>query len=194
MAARGSRLSSIAMGKVHAVLDDALREWIAAQRVFFVATAPNDGGHVNCSPKGGDPLLVLGPTTIAWLDRAGSGIETTAHLRENGRIVVMLCAFEGPPRIVRLHGRGDVLPAGSAGFAELLPRFMRPSLGARAIVRIELTRISDSCGFGVPLLTFAGDREMMAQWAQKKGEAGVAAYVREKNAHSIDGMPGLPPG
>lgn len=180
------------MGQLHAAIDDALGSWIAAQRLFFVATAPSgDGGHVNCSPKGGDPLLVLGPTSIAYLDRTGSGIETVAHVRQNARIVVMLCAFDGPPRIVRLHGRGEVLPAGSRGFADLLPRFPGPALGARAIVCIELTRISDSCGFGVPRYRYEGERAQLAAWAEKKGEAGVAAYVREKNAQSLDGLPGL---
>ena len=181
------------VGKLHPVLDDALREWIAAQRVFFVATAPDVGGHVNCSPRGGDPLLVLGPTTLAWVDRTGSGIETTAHLRQNGRIVVMLCAFDGPPRIVRLHGRGEVLPVGSPQYQALLPHSRRAAPGARASVRVELTRISDSCGFGVPRFDFVGEREQLAQWAERKGEAGVADYVREKNARSIDGLPGLGP-
>jgi predicted pyridoxine 5'-phosphate oxidase superfamily flavin-nucleotide-binding protein len=182
------------MGKVHAVLDDALTAWIVAQRMFFVASAPSgDGGHVNCSPRGGDPLVVLGPTTVGWLDRVGSGIETAAHLRQNGRIVVMLCAFEGAPRILRLHGRGEIVRAGSPKFAELLPRFAGALLGVRAIVRVEVTRIADSCGFGVPLYRHEGPREQIAAWAQKKGEAGIAAYVREKNAVSLDGLPGLDP-
>lgn len=183
-----------AMGKVHASIDDALAAWIGGQRIFFVATAPSgDDGHVNCSPRGGDPLVVLGPTTVAWLDRTGSGIETAAHLRQNGRIVVMLCAFEGPPRILRLHGRGEVVPAGAPAFAELHARLGGNPLGARAIVRVELTRIADSCGFGVPLHRFAGDRPQLPAWAETKGPDGVAAYVREKNARSIDGLPGLDP-
>jgi hypothetical protein len=183
-----------AMGKVHAGIDDALTAWIGAQRMFFVATAPSgDGGLVNCSPRGGDPLVVLGPTSVAWLDRVGSGIETAAHLRENGRIVVMLCAFTGPPRIVRLHGRGEVLRRGGEPFARVRERMPGADLGVRAIVRVELTRISDSCGFGVPLYAYEGERPQLAAWAQKKGEAGTAAYVREKNALSIDGLPGLDP-
>jgi predicted pyridoxine 5'-phosphate oxidase superfamily flavin-nucleotide-binding protein len=180
------------MGKVLPGIDDSLRAWIAAQRVFFVATAPSgDGGHVNCSPRGGDALQVLSPTTVAWADRVGSGIETIAHLRQNGRIVVMLCAFEGPPRIVRLHGRGEVVVAGTPEFERLQPSFPGTSLGVRAIVRVEVERVSDSCGFGVPLLQFVGDRSQMAAWAEKKGEAGVRDYVREKNAASMDGLPGL---
>ena len=180
------------MGTSFAAIDTDLAAWITAQPVFFVATAPEAAdGHVNCSPKGGDPLHVLGPTTVAYVDRAGSGIETVAHLRENGRIVVMLCAFDGRPRIVRLHGRGEVLPAGTPGFAALLPALTGEPLGARAIVRIELARIGDSCGFGVPRLRFEGPREQLRAWAAKKGENGVAAYVRERNARSIDGLPGL---
>jgi hypothetical protein len=180
------------MGKVYAALDAALAAWIAAQRMFFVATAPSgDGGHVNCSPKGGDALCVLGPTTVAYVDRVGSGVETIAHLRQNGRIVVMLCAFEGPPRILRLHGRGDVVPAGTPEFDALLPRLTANPGGARAIVRVEVQRIGDSCGFGVPRLRFDGDREQLGAWAAKKGPDGLAAYVRERNARSIDGLPGL---
>ena len=180
------------MGKLHATIEADLRDWIEAQHVFFVATAPSAGdGHVNCSPKGGDRLRVLGPTTVAYLDRTGSGIETVAHVRENGRIVLMLCAFEGPPRIVRLHGRGRVLVAGGAEFASAVAVFGEIGLGARAIVMAELDRISDSCGFGVPLYRYEGERETLGKWAEKKGEEGVAAYVREKNAHSIDGLPGL---
>lgn len=169
-----------------------MRAWIGAQRLFFVASAPSgDGGHVNCSPRGGDPLVVLGPTSVAWLDRVGSGIETAAHLRQNGRIVVMMCAFEGPPRIVRLHGRGEVVVAGSPAFEALRSHFTGPWLGVRAIVRVDVTRIADSCGFGVPLYRYEGERDTMAAWAQKKGEDGVAAYVREKNAVSLDGLPGI---
>jgi hypothetical protein len=180
------------MGKRIAAIDADLGAWIAAQRVFFVATAPSgDDGHVNCSPKGGEQLRVLAPTTVAYVDRVGSGVETIAHLRQNGRIVVMLCAFEGPPRIVRLHGRGEVLPAGSAAFDTLLPQLTEAPAGARAIVRIDVARIADSCGFGVPRYRFEADREQLPAWVAKKGPDGVAAYVRDRNALSIDGLPGL---
>lgn len=180
------------MGKLFPAIDDALQAWLAEQRVFFVATAPSgDGGHVNCSPRGGDPLVVLDPTTVGWLDRTGSGIETAAHLRQNGRIVVMLCAFSGAPRIVRLHGRGEMLPRGTPAFTGLLPRFSGSPLGVRGIVRVAVSRISDSCGFGVPLHRYEGERDQLPAWAEKKGEAGIEAYVREKNARSLDGLPGL---
>jgi hypothetical protein len=181
------------MGKLHASIDDALATWLLAQRLFFVATAPSHGGHVNCSPRGGDSLRILGPTTVAWLDRTGSGIETVAHLRQNGRIVLMFCAFEGPPRIVRLHGRGTVLAANTPAFATAAAAFGAVDFDTRAILRIELDRVSDSCGFGVPLYRYEGEREQLGAWAKKKGPDGVAAYVREKNATSIDGLPGLPP-
>lgn len=180
------------MGKLHPALDADLRSWLAQQRVFFVATAPSgDAGHVNCSPKGGDALRVLAPTTVAYVDRTGSGIETVAHVRQNGRIVIMFCAFEGAPRILRLYGRGSVVAAGDAAFAPLLAQFGVAPLGVRAIIVVELTRIADSCGFGVPLLRFEGERDTLGTWAEKKGQAGVDAYVREKNAASIDGLPGL---
>ncbi len=182
------------MGKLFPVIDDALQAWIAAQHVFFVASAPRgDAGHVNCSPRGGDSLRVLGPTTVAWKDSAGSGIETIAHIRENGRVTIMLCAFDGAPRIVRLQGRGEIVVAGSPEFERLQAAFPGPWLGVRAIVRVQLTRITDSCGFGVPLYQFVGERDQMAKWCEKKGEAGVRDYVREKNAVSIDGLPGLDP-
>jgi hypothetical protein len=145
---------------------------------------------VNCSPKGLDSLRVVGPRTIAYLDYAGSGAETIAHVRENGRIVIMLCAFEGPPKIVRLHGRGEVLEPWDGEFASLLALF-DPGPGVRAIVRIDVDRISDSCGFGLPILRFEKERAQLSLWAEKKGEAGLASYKRQKNAISIDGIPAL---
>src|SRR4051794_27460732 len=143
------------MGQIFESIDGKLRQWLNKQPVFFVATAPNDlAGHVNLSPKGGTGVFrILGPKTAAYVDLVGSGAETAAHLRENGRIVLMFCAFSGPPKIVRLHGQGRVVPEEDAGFGELLPEFhlsdeSRPL--ARGIVIVEVERISDSCGFGVP--------------------------------------------
>ena len=180
------------MGKVLQTIDDALTEWIGAQHLFFVATAPaGDAGHVNCSPKGRDSFRVLGPTTIAYLDYAGSGVETVAHVRDNGRICVMFCAFEGQPRIVRLHGKGEVLTAAHEQFFGVQQRFGPRQVGVRAIVRVELTRIADSCGFGVPLYQFVGERDELPKWGEAKGEQGVADYVKKKNAQSLDGLPGL---
>ena len=180
------------MGKTYPEIPDDLAEWMRAQRVFFVATAPSgDDGHVNCSPKGCDTFRVLGPTTVGYVDYTGSGVETIAHLRQNGRIVVMFCAFEGPPKIVRVHGRGEVVRPADDGFAELLTRFDVDPLGVRAIIRVEATRISDSCGYGVPLMTFERERDTMRKWAEKKGPEGVAQYQRDKNARSLDGHPGV---
>ena len=155
---------------------------------------------MNVSPKGPiDTLRVLDPHTVAYLDVVGSGAETIAHLRENGRIVVMFCAFQGPPRILRLHGRGTVLAASDPGFAELLVRcqFAEPALpqARRSIVRVEVDRVADSCGYGVPLMGYEGLRPHQEAWAAKKvrvgGEAALLEYQREKNAHSIDGLPAL---
>ena len=179
------------MGKLLGEITPALTEWISAQRVFFVATAPlSADGHVNCSSKGLDTLRILGPREVAYLDLTGSGAETIAHLRENGRIVIMFCALAGPPRIVRLHGRGSVVLPDSPDWACLRERFPE-QLGDRAIIRIELGRISDSCGFGVPRYEFVEDRASLPQWCEKKGPEGLARYQRDKNAQSIDGLLGL---
>lgn len=179
------------MGKTFQEIDDQLRRFVARQHVFFVATAPADvDGHVNCSPKGLDSFRIIGPTTVAYLDYAGSGAETIAHLRENGRIVIMLCAFEGAPKIVRFHGKGEVLEPAHPDFARLLALF-EPGPGVRSIIRIELDRISDSCGYGVPVLRFESERKQLTAWAENKGETGLAKYKRDKNAASIDGLPAL---
>ena len=181
------------MGKIYPEIDDKLRAFIEAQHVFFVATAPSgDGGHPNCSPKGRDSLKFLGSRTVAYVDFVGSGVETIAHLRQNGRIVIMFCAFEGPPKIVRLHGRGTVIEPADPAFASLLEEMKcEPELGLRSIVRVDLERISDSCGYGVPLYRYERERDQLPRWAEKKGVDGLEVYKREKNAVSIDGLPGL---
>ena len=175
-------------------INDELTQWLRRQRVFFVATAPLwADGHVNCSPKGGDCFRVLGPTEVAYLDYTGSGAETAAHLRENGRIVLMFCAFEGRPEVVRLHGQGEVVMVGDKGF-EALAALFPPNPGARAVVRVEVTRVSTSCGFSVPLLDYHQDRDTLDRWAQAKGPEGLASYRAEKNARSLDGLPALAEG
>lgn len=189
------------MGREYDEIDDHLRDWIAKQALYFVGSAPlAHDGHVNVSPKGPiGSLRVLGPTTVAYLDIIGSGAETIAHVRENGRIVVMLCAFEGPPRIVRLHGTGSVLVSGEADYDEVLERagFEEPAIvqSRRAIVRVEVSRIADSCGYGVPLMKPDGQREHARLSAEKKLRAGgveaLEDYVAQKNARSIDGLPGI---
>ena len=177
------------MGKVYETIDADLAGWVAAQPMFFVATAPrSDDGLVNCSPRGHDTLRVLDPNRIAWLDLTGSGAETIAHLRENGRIVVMLCAFSGPPRIVRFHGQGRIHELGSPEFSALASRF--PALpGARAVIDVAVTRIADSCGYAVPRMEVLEQRDVLERWAEKRGDAGLERYRRERNAQSLDGLP-----
>ena len=189
------------MGRIYDRIDDHQRAWIARQPMFFVGTAPlGADGHVNVSPKGPiGTLRVLDDHTVAYLDKLGSGAETIAPLRENGRIVVMLCAFDGPPRILRLHGRGDVVAAGDAGFGELLERadFDEPAVGEtrRAVIVVSVERIADSCGYGVPLMRFEGTRPHLDAWAEKKvrvgGTEAIAQYQAENNGASIDGLPAL---
>jgi hypothetical protein len=179
------------MAKVFDGIDAALAQWIRAQHLFFVASAPlARDGHVNLSPKGLDSLAILGPREVAYLDFVGSGAETIAHARENARITLMLCAFEGPPRIVRLQGRASVAEPGDAEFAALAAHFA-PHPSARAAVHIALTRISDSCGYGVPLMRYEGERTQLGAWAERKGAEGLRQYQLDHNLRSIDGLPAL---
>lgn len=181
----------IRMGKTYGTLDEVVIEFIRRQHVFFVATAPLCAdGLVNVSPKGQDTLRVLGPSRVAYLDLTGSGVETIAHVKENGRIVLMFCAFEGPPKIVRLHGRGSVIVPADDAYPSLASNFP-PHPGARAIVHVELTRIADSCGYAVPLYAYEGDRDVLDKWTEKKGPEGLIAYRAGKNTKSLDGLKGL---
>ena len=176
------------MSKQRDCIDEELAAWLREQHVFFVATAPLSGeGHVNCSPKGGDSFRILGPLTVAYQDYTGSGAETAAHLHENGRIVLMFCAFTGKPDIVRLHGTGEVLTLSDAAFTEIAPLFP-DNPGTRAIVRVSVTRVSTSCGFAVPFLDYKQERETLNKWAVSKGQEGLDEYRAAKNARSIDGM------
>lgn len=182
------------MGKQFSEITPELAAWLREQRLFFVATAPlSPDGLINCSPKGMDSFRIVGPCEAAYLDLTGSGIETALHLRENGRIVFMFCAFAGPPKIVRLHGMGEYLAADTAAFGELRDLFP-DTPGARGIVRARLTRISDSCGYAVPRYKFAAERDTLVKWAEAKGSDGLAKYRRERNAKSLDGLPGLDSG
>jgi hypothetical protein len=179
------------MARVYDEISPEIAEFIAAQHMFFVATAPSgDGGHVNLSPKGLDTLAVLDPNTVAYLDLTGSGVETIAHLRDNGRITIMFCAFDRKPLIVRLYGRGEVLPIGEPGGDALLWRFDSYP-GARSVIRVRLDRVSTSCGYGVPLLQFEGERDQLHKFAERRGPDGLVEYRAENNAASIDGLPGL---
>ena len=181
------------MGKLYEAITPELAQWIGAQAVFFVATAPLAAdGHVNVSPRGLDTLRILEPRRIAYLDLTGSGAETIAHVRENGRIVVMFCALSGPPKIVRLHGTARVLTADSAEWRSLRSRFA-DHLGARAIIDVAVTRIGDSCGYGVPSFSGVEERVALRRWTENKGADGLVAYRRQHNARSIDGLPALEP-
>jgi hypothetical protein len=179
------------VGTILEALDDETKQFIQAQSMFFVASAPLDpDGHVNLSPKGLDTFRMLGPRTVAYLDFTGSGVETIAHLKENGRIVLMFCAFQGPPNILRLYGKGRTVELHEPEFPTLQAHFPLYE-STRAIMVIELTRIANSCGYGVALLKYEGDRSQMAAWASKKGPDGLQAYRQEKNSRSIDGLPGI---
>ena len=179
------------MASTYPELTDTLIAFIGAQKLFFVATAPLSGeGRVNLSPKGYDSLCVIDARTVAFADIGGSGVETIAHLKENGRITLMFCAFEGPALIVRLHGRGEVVSFDDPGFAAELARF--PAIPrARSVVRVAIERVSDSCGWGVPLFDFKGEREQLLRWAEAKPFDEWAEHRRKSNAVSLDGLPAL---
>lgn len=179
------------MGKEYTEIDEQLHKWIKRQHMFFVATAPLAAdGLVNCSPKDLDSLRVLGPHEVAYVDTGGSGIETVAHLRENGRIVLMMCAFDGPPKIFRFYGRGTAVEPHDEEFDELLARFP-PMPAARTIVRIAVDRIFDSCGYGVPLYEFRQHRDSLPNYFAKQTEEDILKYRKNRNSKSLDGMPGL---
>lgn len=176
-------------------IDEELAAWMLAQPIWFVASAPLAGdGHVNVSPKGMDgTFAVLGAHQVAYLDYSGSGAETIAHLRENGRITIMFAAFTGRPTIVRLHGRGRVVLADDEEFADLRARFSKErTLGQRAIVVVEVLRVADACGFSVPLMDFRGDREVLDRAQERRDEDYFEQYWAAKNAVSIDGLPAMP--
>jgi hypothetical protein len=177
------------MGKLQDSITPDLQSFIESQHLFFVATAPLDAvGHVNLSPKGMDTFRVLSPTRVAYLDLTGSGIETAAHLAQNGRITFMFCAFEGKPMILRLYGRARPIPLDSPEGSDLASRFL-PLPGARQIILADITRVQTSCGYAVPQMTFAADRDTLTKWAQSKGPDGLRQYREEKNRRSIDGLP-----
>jgi hypothetical protein len=188
------------MGRIYESIDDHQRRWISQQSMFFVGTAPSgDAGHVNVSPKGPiGSLRVIDEHTVAYLDIVGSGAETIAHLRDNGRICVMFCAFDGPPRILRLHGTGTYVRPGDVGFDELLAAgFAEPEApeARRAFIVVNVTRIADSCGYGVPLMSLEGERPHMdlstAKRLRVEGPGAMRAYEQAHNRESIDGLPAL---
>ncbi len=180
------------MAKVFDSIDQNLKQWIEKQPLWFVATAPLGAeGHVNMSPRGHDSFSVLDEHRVGWVDYTGSGVETIAHIRENGRVCLMFNSFDSRPRIVRLHGRGEVFLPGQPGFDEVASRHpAHPS--TRAVITVHVTRVSDSCGWGVPVMELKGERDLLRLQAEKKGEAGMAEYRASRNAVSIDGLPGFP--
>jgi hypothetical protein len=181
--------------KLHASIDDRLRAFILDQPMFFVATAPRDpAGHVNVSPKGmRGTFAVLDGRRVAYLDYFGSGVETIAHLRDDGRITLMFCAFAGPPNIVRLYGTGTVLLPESDGYDAVIGHFAGAERhGSRAVIVVDIDRISDSCGYAVPVMEYVGDRDLLLQSHSRRDAAAFAEYRLTRNAASIDGLPGLP--
>lgn len=158
--------------------------------MFFVATAPSDGGHINLSPKGLDTFRIAGPKSVEYLDLTGSGAETIAHLRDNGRLTIMFCAFSGPPRIVRLYGRGSYIAATDEGFDAAAAPF-EARHGARAVIRIEVDRVADSCGYAVPRYDYVEQRTKLIEWSDQRDEDQLRDYWAKKNAASIDGLPAL---
>lgn len=178
------------MGKTYDTITEEMRAFVERQHVFFVATAPRDSGHVNLSPKGLDSLAILGVDEVAYVDLTGSGAETIAHVRENGRITLMFCAFEGPPNIVRLYGRGEVVLPGDERFPALRAKLPEHD-GIRSILWIKVDRTSTSCGYGVPFMDHVKDRRTLVDWASAKSEDQIRAYQAEKNRHSIDGLPAV---
>lgn len=185
------------MGKVYERIEPRLRAFIEEQPVFFVASAPlAEDGHVNLSPKGRDgSLVVLDDLTLAYLDFGGSHAETIAHLRENGRVTLMWCAFSGPPKVLRVHGRGEPVFRDDPRWASLIPHFgAADGPAARAIIVIHATMVSDSCGFAVPFMDHRGERTQHAEYFARKTDGQFAAYCAKKPhlGTSIDGLPGLP--
>lgn len=178
------------MGRSYDEITYGVADWIAKQHVFFVATAPRDGGRVNVSPKGLHSLRVTGRNSVEYLDLTGSGAETIAHLRDNGRVTIMFCAFEGPPRIVRLYGTGSYVAATDPEFAAAAAAY-GDQHGARSVIRIEIDRVSDSCGYAVPRYDFVEQRTKLVEWADNRDDAELRAYWTDKNSESIDGLPAL---
>jgi len=178
------------MGKQCTSIESNHREFILKQHIFFTASAAARG-RVNLSPKDAASLRILSEDRVAYLDLTGSGNETAAHLGADGRLTLMFCAFEGAPTILRLYGRGKVLSRGSAAYRDLLASAFNneESLGARQMVVLEIDRVQTSCGYGVPLFDYGGERPTLRLWAEAKGEAGLEEYRLAKNVFSMDGLP-----
>ena len=179
------------MASYYESIPNHLAAWIKVQPMFFVATSPSgDGGHINLSPKGLDTFRIVDSRTVAYLDLVGSGAETIAHLRQNGRIVVMFCGFDQPRRILRIWGEGEALYPGSSEYARLAAVF--PQIpGSRSIIRVDIHKVGTSCGGGVPLMEVASQRDFLPKWAEKKGPDAMWEYQKEHNTVSLDGLPAM---
>ena len=176
------------MAKLFDLITEELQKFIINQKIFFVGTAPlSSVGHVNLSPKGLESFRILSPHRVGYLDVTGSGNETSAHLQENGRITLMFCAFQEPACILRLYGQGQTILPGSPEWNSLYPLFP-PLAGTRQIIIADIERVQTSCGFGVPLYEYQGQRDTLVNWASKKGEEGVKEYQQKNNLVSIDGL------
>lgn len=179
------------MGKDLAFITPEIEEWIGNQKIFFVSTAPLMAqGHVNCSPKGLDSFRVIDPHTTVYQDLTGSGVETIAHVKENGRMTIMFCAFEGPPNIIRLYGNGEIIEPGHNDFLKYEQLFPK-RMGVRSYIKLNVKRVKSSCGYSVPKYEFVTDRDVLDKWCEKKGEEGLLEYRQEKNLLSMDNLKGL---
>lgn len=168
-----------------------IADFMKSQKIFFVATSPlSENGHVNVSPKGYDTFQIIDEKTVAYLDLSGSGVETIAHIRENNRITVLFCAFEGSPKIIRLYGKGTVITKNSPFFDEHIDRFPKYS-GARAVILIDVIKVSGSCGFSIPIYKFISERDQLIKWSEKRGEDWIKDYQKTNNTVSIDSIPAL---
>ena len=179
------------MAKLLTHIDSNLKEWIQNQKIFFVGSAPlSKNGHVNISPKGCDSFRIIDEFNVAYNDLTGSGIETASHVQENKRLVIMFCSFSGPPQIIRLHGIGEVIKLGDPHFNNLRSIFPF-HMGTRLIIKLNIKRISSSCGYSIPYFDYVGERDVLDKWTEAKGESGLADYRKNKNSFSIDGLKGI---
>ena len=178
------------MGRSYDEINNATAAWIERQHMFFTATAPAAGGHVNVSPKGLDTFRITGPNEVAYLDLTGSGAETIAHIRDNGRVTIMFCAFEGPARIVRLYGTGSYIPATDPEFAAAAAPF-GDQHGARSVITVAVDLVSDSCGYAVPKYEYVEQRKRLTDWSEQRTDEDLVEYWATRNAQSIDGLPAL---
>lgn len=181
------------MGDQQLFIDDKIATWISKQKMFFVATAPlSEDGHINCSPKGLDTFRILDKHTVLYQDLTGSGAETIAHINENGRIIIMFCAFEGAPTIVRLYGKGQVILPDNTLWNSCHQLF-EPRKGVRAYIQININKVTQACGYAVPEFEFKKNRKVLDDWFDRKGEDGLQAYRNEHNQKSIDGLDAILP-